>query len=737
MTQVRGDFRHRAGRSLASLATAVLWVGALTAIVGGPVTTAREEPRAPAAFDPSDVYFQGWLLSKDAEKLREEEKYAEALEKLRRARELFDTIARTFPEWRKDMVERRRTKTHDLIASVAPEALAEREAKAEATAELEGGARRGGSTDGGGARELEVDFPEAPIPPARRIETLESRRIAELERELERLQQRANRANADRRERDTDLAVAELQRTRKELDRLRRNSAEEPVREELAALARRINSLEAEKAVMGRALESSRGETREARAQIDALQQERGRLMQQVAKLEQKVANAERNLELERRTANEVVAGQRKQIQQFQSRLEEKDRELSAAHGKIRSLESELEEVRASFQDLEAERDELLRERDQMAALLKLNEAGQLQEVIDQNMALDRQLRESRERFEILKEDNDATKAELLEAKRDLATSKLRIREFRREKNAQQARLEALQKRLRQEERELAANESADPAEAEMLRAIIRKQIKIQEKRREASDLLIETLAEKAREDEQIDRALTLFRGAELNLTPEELRIIDGEEVDGVIISPFARPRDEVARNVAELRAELEPFERAGTRAYLNGRLRAAREAFDMIVDRNPGDVGAMCRLALVEFKLGRLSEAIETFRRATELEPRNPYALRMLGHTLGKNGEYEDARRALERSIELAPNHAESHLLLGNTLYQLDDFAASEQAFETALACEPTNAEAYYNLAVLLARTDRKERGLERYREALSHGAAPNLILEKRLGRN
>ncbi|MGE9270259.1 MAG: hypothetical protein ACQKBU_05595, partial [Verrucomicrobiales bacterium] len=275
------------------LFTACLWA------VGGTVVAPAQQaipstPQATPNFDPSDVYFQGWLLSKDAEKLREEGKHAEALEKLRRAQQLFDTVARAFPEWKKDMVSGRRRKTVDAIASVAPEALKEQEQDQKILAELEGGARIGAS----GAPPSSLDSTQ----PRPNIETLESRRIAELERQVQELQgqirsQDRTSSSTDT-ERQRDFAIAELQKARSELNQLRSRSAQGPMQAELDALSRRINRIESEKDVMARALDASRGETQQAKAQIDALQIERGRLLQQVKGLEQQVADAQGNLEI-------------------------------------------------------------------------------------------------------------------------------------------------------------------------------------------------------------------------------------------------------------------------------------------------------------------------------------------------------------------------------------------------------------------------------------------------------
>lgn len=723
------------------LIAACLW--AVGSVVSSPAQVAPRQAAQPAPdFDPSDVYFQGWLLSKDAEELRKDGKFTEALEKLRRAQQLFDTISLTFPQWKKDMVSGRRTKTLDAIAAVAPEALKEKEKDQAVVAELEGGNRVGAGAGGNDPRFLETGIPAAPLRPTKPVESLESRRIADLEREVSSLQKQIKdgaagaAATQTATERQRDLAISELQKAQAELKQLRRQSARAPMQEELDALSRRINSIEAEKAAMARALGDSQGETQQAKAQIDALQAERGRLLRQVQQLEQQVADANANLKIERQAANEVVAGQLNQIKELQKSLAKKDDELAQANKHIRSLELALQEVRDSLDDVEEERDELLRERDQMAKLLENSGGDQVQRIIDQNLALDRKLRESEERYEALQSDSDASKDDLLEALRDLAISKLRIQEFRRENAEQQKRLDQLQARLEQEAM-MIDTASVDPAEANVLRGIINKQLQIQKKRNQARQLLMEALGEKAQEDEEIRTAMNIFQGAELNLSPEELAVIDGQEVDGVIISPYARPRSEVEKSIASLTAELRPYATAGTRAYRSGRLLAAREAFEIIVERNPGDATTMCKLGLVEYKLDNAVAAAEMFQQAAELDARNPYAHRMLGNTLSKLGEHRGATKSLERAVELAPTHGEGHLLLANAYFRKGDLKKAEESFRTSLSCDPTSAEAHYNLALLYNQMGKGKQALEHYGKALELGAAPNLDLEKSIGQN
>ncbi|WP_035610163.1 hypothetical protein [Haloferula sp. BvORR071] len=65
--------------------------------------------------DPSDAYFQGWLLSREAEKLREAGKNQEAEAKLVRALMIFRGLRHQWPEWKKKMVKGRLLQTEETL----------------------------------------------------------------------------------------------------------------------------------------------------------------------------------------------------------------------------------------------------------------------------------------------------------------------------------------------------------------------------------------------------------------------------------------------------------------------------------------------------------------------------------------------------------------------------------------------------------------------------------------------
>jgi tetratricopeptide (TPR) repeat protein len=516
---------------------------------------------------------------------------------------------------------------------------------------------------------------------------------------------------------------------------LRAELAAAPVRSEMDALNQQIEQLEQEREAMGMALRTSRGQHTEALSKIEILAADMEIMRKQAEDLRQAEANLNRDLEKERKVANDVVKGQRRQMESLEKALEEKSKELQQAHGQIASLKVQLEQSHAAFAELREERDGLLLERDQMAALLKLNESGRIEQLIEQNMGLAKDLREANEKVERLNKDNNAAKDDIVDALRDLAIAKSQINRLRQENREQTKRLEELTEKLKGEEAALAKGEvDADPAEVEMLREVIRRQLRVQEHRRQAKEVIVDAAKQLGKQDERLEEAIEILDGAEMALTPEEQKLVADQQVDGEFVSPFARDRATVGRATSELNREMESYDRAATKAYLAGRLLPTRELFELMVEQNPGHVPALCKLGVVQLKLEEPLEATESFRRAVELDENNPYAHRMLGYAHMRVGDLAAAERHVKRSVELAPDDAKAYLLLGTIAYRLGDTAAAEEAFKSAISADPVPSEPYFNLALIYGNSDRTEDGLELYHQALERGAVPDPALQRKL---
>lgn len=692
-------------------------------------------------FDPSDVYFQGYLAARAGEQLEKDQDYVGALSKYQQATELFGSVEKFYPEWKADMVKNRKDLTLKALNGVQEKA-GERLKKDDAViAELEGGEKVG-------AKMINPAKGVKPLNPGvLEVDPLKARRLKDAEAELDRLRDEIKKAEAASKQSTHQATIEDLRKqnqalsgqlkaVQKEVSSLRSQMAAAPMEGVMQSLNERIAQLNQEKEVMGMALKTSRGDHNKALSEIEILTADMELMKKQAAELRQKQADTKRDLEEERQTANEVVAGQLKQMAQMERVLGEKSKQLEHANKQIAGLTKELEESRAAYSELQEERDGLLRERDHLAALLKLNESGRIEELVAQNVGLAKALREAKEQVERLNLDNNATKDMIAEANRDLVIAKSQINRLIREKQEQDKRITELTEKLQQEEALLVSGGTdASSEEVEMLKEVIRRQLRVQERRRQAKELLVDTVKKMGQEDEQLKNAIEIFDGSEIELSPDEQKLVADQNVDGEFLSPTsARDRETVGREMAKLNIELESYNRAALKAYVSQRLHSARELFEMMIDQHPGHIPAICRLGVVQLKLDEPAGALASFQKAIELDNNNPYANRMLGFTYMQLDELDKAEKYLQRAVELAPDDAKSYMYLGAICHMLGNVEEAVSQFKGAIAADPMPSDPYYNIAMICASQGRIKDAKQYYSKALERGAVPDQELESKI---
>lgn len=845
---------------------------------------------SPAQFDPSDVYFQGYLAARSAEQLEAAGDFIGAMEKLSKAQQMFGAVQRYYPDWKPEMVKARSSKTSETIRTLKDKSDAQLQKNRNQVAELEGGVKksvqplmpkedpptaapgvfeadpiatrrlreaeaevkrlsemvnrnrleqnRGSSQLSDIQRERDSLANQLKIAQARlessqsngsneaardasrvedlrkqrdamanelraaqqkmqmsqsqdraeqardaarmldlqrqrdtlagelktaqaRLETLKSRDQSEQSRDASRVedlrkqrdtlaselrdaQQKLEASQArDRTEQSRDDArMQDLQRQRDTLENdlrtaqnhvesLRSRLAAAPLEKDLNALNGRIATLEQEREAMAMALKQSRSSHTDALARIATLEAD-------MQVMQQKRSDLDRDLKEERKISNSVVAGQRRQLEALEKQLTQKNAELTKANERINGLVQELQQSRDAFAQLRTERDSLLQERDQMSALLKLNEGGRIQDLIEQNMALAKNLRESNEKVERLNRESNADKDAINAAQRDLAIAKAQINRLHQDKQEQDQRIADLEQRLKKEEADLAQGKtSADPAEVEVLRDIIKRQVRVQERRRQARNLLVDAAKELGAKDERYKEAIAMLDGEEVALTPEEQKLLADKQVDGEFISPFARDRATVGKATTELERDIAVYERTAEKSFVSGKLLPCRELYQMILEQHPGHTPSLCRLGVVHLKLDDAVAAVDTFRRAVELDANNPYAYRMLGFSLMKTGDLPAAEQSVRHSVDLAPNDAKSQSLLAMLCYRLGKTGEAESFFKAAINADPMPSEPYFNLALICARDRRYDQAKDYYQQALERGAIPDTALQETLSKH
>lgn len=747
---------HRPGFSI-PLALACVGLGLL------PVNPLRAQVAGAEGFDPSDVWFQAWMSSRDADKLAAAGKFSEALGKYEHSRQMFENVAKLYPDWKKDMVGGRLAATREAIESIKPKAEADQASKQRRVDDFEGGARPVAEAEKLTPGQLRA----AEVRAGNMANSAERLRIAELERQIatlkdatrkgdqklsDQLRQANNELQAarakplatpaerqripelerqirdleDKTRRENLQLAKQLDQTSADLEAARVQMAKAPAQSELDRLNKKVAELEGQREAMALALRQSRGEQTQAQARIATLEAD-------IANSRQAAAQIEANLTQERAVSNEVSRGLQKQLADLNAALTKKSDELAAAQKTIASLNSDLDETRAAFLELQDERNTLLRDKEQMSALLNLNDAGRIKELIEQNMSLAKELREADERFNIVKSDNATNKEAYLNAVRDLGIAKSNILNLRRDNRDQQLRLEDLEKSLREARNDL-ANNPGNPEENEILKNVIRTQLLQQVRRREARQVLLTQAKRIGADEPALKEAIQVLEDDELKLTPEEQKAIAMEHADGEFISPVARPQRQEAR--AELHQTISNYRKAAEKAFTAGRYKASEEVLRLILDEHPMHSSTLNSLGVVMLRQNQNEEAVSLFNDAITMNETNPFAHRMLGFALYRLERFVEAETELRKAVDLNPADAKGHVLLGNLASSMGRNSEAENHFKAAIAADPALSEPYFNLAVLGESSGRKDEGLKLYRTALENGALPDVELEERLAK-
>ena len=665
-------------------------------------------------FEPSNVYFQAWLTLREGDKAKNEGKFLEAFNRYDKAKKLFDSVALYHPDFKADLVKTRQESTAEAMGLIKDRALAEHQKLT----------RRSN------------DLAESPNAPARRKDFVIPTLSKEDQRKIKALQQQIGQYNSELQvaRSDRDANAVRLRKALKELEGQRDRMARAPVAGQLQDLNSRISKVEQERDAMA-------GTLRESRREHQQIQIKLGTAEADSAAAQERAAELQKLVEVQQSASKQVVEGLRRQLKELRATVGEKDKQLSELQAHNAELDKQLQEAHSEILDLRDERDALLAERDQMAALLKLNESERVRLLIKQNMELGRNLKTASDRLIEVHSDNNATQDDLIEAKRDIAHAKGRLIDFQRENASQKNRLSKLEDRLRHAGNDLETglkNTAVDPKgreEMEMLRGIISRQLRVQEHRKLSKEAVMTEVRRMAKEDNILIPQLNGLFEQELRLTAEESELIKEFKIDEDFIFSDRPNRREFVNAGQELQQSISIKDKVARRAYANERFLAAREVFESILAEHPGHVETILNLGVVHVKNNEIPLAIDSFNNAIVIRGENlPFAQFMLGVCHYRLGEFQESNTYLRKSLELENDNAQAYIFLGSVAGREMKHEEAEVHFKTAISIDPTLAQPYYNLAVIYLDKGDKQEALKYYREALKRGADPNLKFEASL---
>ena len=167
-----------------------------------------------------------------------------------------------------------------------------------------------------------------------------------------------------------------------------------------------------------------------------------------------------------------------------------------------------------------------------------------------------------------------------------------------------------------------------------------------------------------------------------------------------------------------------------GLQAYAAGRFDAAEQCYQASLALLPGRVSTLINLAATQLKLGKAQQALASAGQVLAAEPDNAEAWFHKACALTQLNRHAEALAGYEQVLKLGVLPAgEPWMRHGQTLQALDQPELALVSYERALAVDPSLAQAWSNRGGILREMKRNEEAAEAFRQAMAHGADPELL--------
>lgn len=502
------------------------------------------------------------------------------------------------------------------------------------------------------------------------------------------------------------------------------------------------------------------------KSQVDELNRQNNDLQRRLTAREQQLINFQNELTKARDDEKTL----RDQVAQNSGASPETMRELKAqladamslakqANNRSDSLLAELKTSRRDYAKLQAERDKILRERDQLAAVVD-QDAGkkQLTDLMKENERLRGELEDTRTLAENLRKESGDKDAELTILKEKLANIEKQRTQLLADNALHRKHISELQQHLKDLGKESLAGPpielaSADPStiraaqENGLLRDIVLRQLSRQNQLKQAKQALIEQLEDLGVESASLLASIDdIVDGAKL--TTQEKDMIRNPDFDdstgpmqATIIVEGAEPdgSGDGIITVQSMEEELNQVQKAARLDFNEGRLDEAEAGYKEYLRMQPQSVEGNCNLAQVYLRLERAVDAQALLEKAIALDHDNGRPHYLLGVLFFREGKMDDALGQLELGIARDPDNARAHNYVGVICSQKDLTKRAEDSFTQATTLDPKFADPHFNLAVLYAtgETPDVKKVRTHYSKALDLGAERDNSIETFLDTN
>jgi Tfp pilus assembly protein PilF len=659
----------------------------------------------------SDVYLRAYLTMEDGMKLLQGEDYAGSYYKLKDAKDLFDSVFHSDPNWNPEIVDYRRKKVGELMESARQQEMQRRARAAAAPGTVNPVAPPG-----------TLPAPAALPMPGKKT-TTEPRAVdAVLQAKVGDLQDRIRQVEAKNEAMLKEIGSKDNQLldSQHEQQRLKERLVEASTQLDTAKLGKNI-----EKGAMQKEID-----------RLKKLQEKLTADLSHAADLLKDSNEKNATLLTEVKQAYAVIKNLNEEKTKLTAERDQLNELLGGADGKsekVRALANENARLNKTMAELQA----------RMTAMQKEREAEK------KDVAATK---------EELAKQREADQKLIADLRGQLETARGELAKVKQENQDYQNQMAALSARLDATERVLAA--SANPGltesdaikENNLLHEIIVKMIKQQAGRERAKKQALAELEETGKMSEQLVSSIqsmaepyqmTQAERALLQATGATKWSEDGTGVRTEIISPEilgSRPPGDSPTPAENVNPdELRAYATAAQRLFTNQQFDEAEANYEKILRADPLNHGARCNMAVTQISQGKMDAAILNLKKALAYNFENDFPHYLLGTVYLRQNKLDEATESISTALKLRDDNGGGHFALGLIHTKQKHFIDAEREFKKAVQFDPGNGEAHYNLAIIYATSETPKMDLAKnhYRQAISHGIKRDSNLDKLLERH
>ncbi len=488
----------------------------------------------------------------------------------------------------------------------------------------------------------------------------------------------------------------------------------------------------------------------------DKVTQEKELLTRQSTDLVARMGAIERDANAKTSKSQQDLAKLRDEYKMVKDMLDSHDKQLSDKDQTIASLEKE----KAALVDKQKHTEE------EFAAAKKAQQAPkeELDKLMAENTRLKKELETTREQVVALKQSGEKKDTEIATLKSQIGGIQGELVKLRQENTAYQGQVAELTTKLKDFDAQLAqaAKASKSPAngklveENEALRNIILRQLRQQERQRQAKELVIAEMKKMENSSQQLMENLETMTSAKVVITMDEERFFSEKELQEIALATGPRamltatsgkqhPAEssespappKPAENVAGVNNdEIAKLIQDAAKAAATGNYKGAELTYQDVLRADPKNLTALLSLSIIKRVQHQYDDAKVLLQKCLVYDPDNEQALYQLGICHFQQSQFPEAMSSFEKSLTQNPKSARVHHYIGIVASHMGNRDRAEAEFKQSLAIDPAYGDAHFNLAVLYATADPPNWGLarEHYQSALSRGIKADADLEKLL---